>query len=99
MAARCVDDKAVYFAEQLHKSMKGLGTDDKLLTRIIVSRCEVGLSRLCLLDSFSHGKIDMEDIKEAFLRLYKKPLSAWIKVQLATTYITDLCITISPCTG
>ena len=46
VAAKCVEDKAVYFAEQLHKSMKGLGTDDKLLSRIIVSRCEASTARV-----------------------------------------------------
>ena len=30
-----------FFADQLHKAMKGLGTDEKHLIRIIVSRCEV----------------------------------------------------------
>ncbi|XP_067878950.1 annexin A2-like [Heterodontus francisci] len=32
-----------YFADRLHSSMKSLGTDDKSLTRLLVSRCEVDL--------------------------------------------------------
>ena len=38
---RCVHSRPMYFAEKLYKSMKGLGTDDDTLIRIVVSRCEV----------------------------------------------------------
>ena len=38
---RCVHSRPMYFAEKLYKSMKGAGTDDTTLIRIIVSRCEV----------------------------------------------------------
>ncbi len=37
----CVRNRSDYFAEQLYKSMKGAGTDDDTLIRIIVARCEV----------------------------------------------------------
>ena len=30
-----------YWAERLYKSMKGLGTSDNMLIRLVVSRCEV----------------------------------------------------------
>ena len=39
--ARCVHSRPMYFAEKLYKSMKGIGTDDTTLIRIIVSRSEV----------------------------------------------------------
>ncbi len=39
--AQNVKCRPMYFAERLYKSMKGLGTDDSTLIRVIVSRAEV----------------------------------------------------------
>jgi len=61
---RCIKDKPTVFAKVLHKSMKGLGTDDESLLRVIISRCEV----------------DMVQIKEAFQRDYKQSLAQFITV-------------------
>lgn len=65
---RFVKNKEAEFARALLKSMKGLGTDDDTLIRIVVSRCEV----------------DMEEIKKEFLVLPEnkknKTLASWIKV-------------------
>ena len=41
LLVRCVHSRPAYFAEKLYKSMKGLGTDDSTLIRVIVSRAEV----------------------------------------------------------
>ncbi|VDP99547.1 unnamed protein product [Trichobilharzia regenti] len=60
----CIKNKPKYFAEKLHKSMKGLGTDNKTLIRIIVSRCE----------------IDLGIIKKEFQSLTGKTLEAYIHV-------------------
>lgn len=61
---QCAIDRNEFFASCLYKSMKGLGTNDNQLIRVIVSRSE----------------IDLEDIKVAFERLYGKSLRCWIKV-------------------
>ena len=39
----CARNRADFFAERLYKSMKGVGTDDDTLIRIIVTRCEVSV--------------------------------------------------------
>lgn len=52
----CVRNRPHYFAERLYKSMKGAGTDDDTLVRVVVSRAEVGHVMSCdiaLLHDFS----------------------------------------------
>ena len=38
-----VRSRPAYFAERLYKSMKGAGTDDNTLVRVIVARSEVSI--------------------------------------------------------
>ncbi|XP_033354998.1 annexin B9-like isoform X1 [Bombus vosnesenskii] len=59
---KCVKNRAGFFAEQLYKSMKGFGTDDDRLIRLVVTRCEV----------------DMGEIKETFRQLYNESLEEFI---------------------
>lgn len=61
---RCVKNKAAHFARQLQKTMKGLGTDDDTLLRVVISRCE----------------IDMVQIKEEFEKLTGQTLEQFIAV-------------------
>ncbi|XP_017878648.1 annexin B9-like isoform X1 [Ceratina calcarata] len=59
---KCVKNRAGFFAEQLYKSMKGFGTDDDRLIRLVVTRCEE----------------DMGEIKEEFKRQYNESLEDFI---------------------
>uniref|UniRef100_U3FDF2 Annexin n=1 Tax=Micrurus fulvius TaxID=8637 RepID=U3FDF2_MICFL len=67
---KCMRNKPAYFAERLYTSMKGLGTDDNTLIRLMVSRCE----------------IDMIDIKAEFKRMYGKSLYSFIKGDTSGDY-------------
>ncbi|XP_072944330.1 annexin B9-like isoform X2 [Epargyreus clarus] len=60
---KVVRNKPLFFAERLHKSMKGLGTNDRQLIRIMVTRCEV----------------DLGDISEMFQCKYGESLQSWIE--------------------
>lgn len=66
----CIRNPVEYLAERLYKSMEGMGTDDKTLIRIVVSRSE----------------IDLEDIKEVFQRRYEKSLAEMIKDDTSGDY-------------
>lgn len=46
LTVRSAKNRPEYFADKLHDSIKGLGTDDSRLIRIIVSRCEVIITTL-----------------------------------------------------
>lgn len=63
-SVRVIRNKPGYFAQKMQKAMKGLGTDDSALVRVIVTRCEC----------------DMVQIKDAFNVQAKGTLADWIKV-------------------
>lgn len=63
-----------YYAEKLYKSMKGIGTSDRVLIRIIVSRCEV----------------DMVQIKEEYRKNFKMTLEAAIQSDTSGHYRSAL---------
>jgi len=67
---QCARSRVDYFAARLHGSMKGAGTDDPTLIRVIVSRSEV----------------DLEAIKEAFEATYGKPLAKFVKDDCSGDY-------------
>uniref|UniRef100_A0A8C6T0Q8 Annexin n=1 Tax=Neogobius melanostomus TaxID=47308 RepID=A0A8C6T0Q8_9GOBI len=75
---KCIRSKPAFFAERLYKSMKGLGTTDSVLIRIMVARAE----------------IDMLDIKAEFKKMYGKTLYSFIKGDTSGDYrkiLLELC--------
>lgn len=66
----CVRSRPKFFAERLYKSMKGAGTNDDTLVRIVVSRSEV----------------DLVEIKKAFLEMYHKTLYKMIEGDTSGDY-------------
>uniref|UniRef100_A0A8R1EBU3 Annexin n=1 Tax=Caenorhabditis japonica TaxID=281687 RepID=A0A8R1EBU3_CAEJA len=68
--ARAASDKQKFFAQQLYASMKGLGTRDNDLIRVIVTRSEV----------------DLELIKTEFQELYQKSLIDVVKGDTSGAY-------------
>ncbi|XP_014670294.1 PREDICTED: annexin-B12-like [Priapulus caudatus] len=67
---KCVRNRSAYFAERLYTSMKGLGTNDRQLVRVVVTRCEV----------------DMVQIKQEFQRNYGKTLESFINDDTSGDY-------------
>ncbi|KMZ69615.1 Annexin [Zostera marina] len=67
---RTAINPAAFFAKRLRKSMKGIGTTDSMLIRIVVSRTE----------------IDMQYIKMEYQKKYKKPLSEAIHSETSGQY-------------
>ncbi|XP_063531217.1 annexin B9-like isoform X1 [Cydia strobilella] len=60
---KVVRNKPLFFAERLHKSMKGMGTNDRQLIRVMVTRCE----------------LDLGDISDMFQAKYGESLQSWIE--------------------
>ncbi|AWP07674.1 putative annexin A3-like [Scophthalmus maximus] len=64
---KCVKSRPAYFAERLHESMKGGGTDEATLHRIMVSRSE----------------IDLLDVRKEFKKLYDESLHSALESDLS----------------
>ncbi|KAG7250058.1 hypothetical protein CRUP_019217, partial [Coryphaenoides rupestris] len=87
IAERCIEDSIkiqgirsipMFFAKRLYKSMKGLGTADHTLIRIMICRAE----------------IDMLDIRECFRLGYEKSLYNMIQEDTSGDYkrtLLQLC--------
>lgn len=73
-AAKCIKNTPSFFAERLKRSMKGAGTDEATLTRIIVSRSE----------------IDLQDIKTEYKKLCGTSLYQSIHSDTSGDYRTAL---------
>ncbi|XP_073022505.1 annexin D5-like isoform X3 [Primulina eburnea] len=67
---RCAENPGKYFAKVLHKAMKGMGTDESTLTRVIVTRAE----------------IDMQYIKAEYHKKYGKSLNDAVQSETTRHY-------------
>lgn len=70
MVTKCVSNPARFFAKSLYRSMKGLGTDNDTLIRVVTTRAE----------------IDMVDIKSEFLSKYKVSLDRMVASDTSGNY-------------
>jgi len=68
-------DNTGYFADRLHKSMKGMGTDEKTLTRVIVARCEIDLQDIKMKYQEKHNKALVDAVKSEVSGDYKRILT------------------------
>ena len=62
-SVKTVHNRPAYFADRLDVAMKGLGTDDDALIRIIVSRCEIDLANIKFEYERIHGKTLLSAVK------------------------------------
>ncbi|XP_076894339.1 annexin D5-like [Bidens hawaiensis] len=77
---QCAENPEKYFAKVLYKSMKGLGTDDTTLIRVIVTRTE----------------IDMQYIKAEYHKKYKKSLNDAVHSDTSGHYRSFLLSLLGP---
>ncbi|KAK7358101.1 hypothetical protein VNO77_00022 [Canavalia gladiata] len=77
---QCAENPAKYFAKVLRKAMKGLGTDDTKLIRVIVTRAE----------------IDLQYIKVEYLKKYKKTLNDAVHSETSGNYRAFLLLLLGP---
>ncbi|KAL5553332.1 hypothetical protein UlMin_040733 [Ulmus minor] len=77
---KCAENPGAYFAKVLHKAMKGLGTNDTALIRVIVTRAE----------------IDMQYIKAEYQKKYRKTLNDAVHSETSGHYRTFLLSLLGP---
>ncbi|XP_050351348.1 annexin B10 isoform X5 [Nymphalis io] len=76
----CVENSAAWFATRLRAAMQGLGTDDRTLIRIIVSRAET----------------DLGAVKREYERLYDKTLESEVRGETSGDYKRALVALLGP---
>ncbi|XP_066504398.1 annexin A2b isoform X2 [Hoplias malabaricus] len=70
----CFENKQLYFASRLNDAMKGKSVKEKVLTRIIVSRCEVDLMKIRIEFKKQFGKSLYQAISEHTKGDYQRAL-------------------------
>ena len=63
-----------YFSSRIHEAVDGLGTNEKILTRILVTRAEIDLLKIKQYYKVLYGKDMIEDIKDDVSGDYKQLL-------------------------
>ncbi|CAF1014249.1 unnamed protein product [Brachionus calyciflorus] len=71
-------NRPAYYAEELFKAMKGIGTNDETLIRLIVSRAEIDLDRIKYEYEEMYGKSLYDAVKSETSGDYKKLLLSLI---------------------
>ncbi|KAI3778743.1 hypothetical protein L2E82_08126 [Cichorium intybus] len=77
---QCAENPGKYFAKVLHRAMKGLGTNDTTLIRVIVTRVE----------------IDMQYIKAEYHKKHRKSLNDAVHSETSGHYRTFLLALLGP---
>ncbi|XP_072291462.1 annexin A2-like [Eucyclogobius newberryi] len=71
---QCIENKQLFFANRLNDAMKSKGAKEKVLTRIVVSRCEVDLGKICTEYKTHFGQSLQKTISEHTKGDYQKAL-------------------------
>jgi len=74
----CIGNISFYFASRLNKAMKGAGTNDETLLRIIVARCDFDLTAICEEYQQVYGRSLASDVESETSGDYRKALLALI---------------------
>jgi len=77
--AKCAHSRHEYYADLLERSMKGFGTDDPTLIRIIVSRCEIDLASIKRVYETKYGRSLYDAVKSETSGDYKTVMLALIQ--------------------
>ncbi|XP_071724178.1 annexin D5 [Rutidosis leptorrhynchoides] len=77
---RCAENSSKYFAKVLRRAMKGIGTDDTTLIRVVVTRVE----------------LDMQEIKAEYKSKYGKTLNDAVHSETSGSYRNFLLSLLGP---
>uniref|UniRef100_A0A8D3C3R7 Annexin n=1 Tax=Scophthalmus maximus TaxID=52904 RepID=A0A8D3C3R7_SCOMX len=67
---QCFENKQLYFAKRLNEAMQSKSAKEKVVTRIVVSRCEVDLKKICSEYKANFGQSLQKTILCVFLCLF-----------------------------
>ncbi|XP_798157.3 annexin A4 [Strongylocentrotus purpuratus] len=73
---RFINDPIQYYVDKLHKAMKGLGTDEAVLVRVFVMRCEIDLGDIAHSYRAHHSKSLADAIKSEVGGDFRRALDA-----------------------